>query len=846
MSNAFGATLGLDTSPWVAGLDAAASSVLGFGSLVDTISSRIQDAFDLIVPHIQEAFNPSLALQAATSYDIALQKMAIAFGGSQNAANSFVQNVEDGLGRGALATTNLMTRAGLMFDEMGMGQNQVESLSETVVKLAENLAAAGIAGGSEKSALAAVDMALVGNSKSLRSMGVDLTQATVKQELMKEGFKGTIQQATEQQLVIARLNVLIQQLGVLQGTAAAQTGTYVGDMRAMQGAVQDTALEFGNALKPAVVDAINVMGGVGNIRSILMSVADVLARTTASWIGWAGQAGSWFEYMWLKLDGGGVVLAYLQQMWVALTPLVNSVVLAMEGVGNYLIGVLIPNTTTYGNNAHSVWTDIIMMIADVKPISMEVAFYLIDMWPRIKISALSALSSITESIGIVLTASAAIAAFFLHSTAMTAGLTTGAFAAAVGVKEMSASIAASEATVVDHTAVMSAAWAEAGQAVQNALTGQTALAMQEFDNDVKVSIASVQALTFGMVDLGSTYVDTADLMNKSINDTKILENELGAQFTGNAGLVVNDGEVIATSFQQVADSAAAAAKVTAQGFGVVVPAAMDAAAVSSAVFNDSIAPIVNDFSNSLPAAINKPAATHTAAMSKMQNEVAAYTAQQQQELLDISKGYNWADDGLSIYADDAVSGYNNMNNAAQTYNRTQGNITGSYYEQLRLMRQMAMGLGGPGGGVNYGIDTSSTTRGTGTTGITVPFYGVGGSNVPNPLVYGVMGGPSGVPSMVMNPGIASGIPYFGTGGWVGGSGHGDSIPAMVTPGEFVVNRQAAATNASALTAMNSGRGAMANVNVSISLPGVTNLDQATVESTIMPMIQRAARKGLKL
>jgi len=45
---------------------------------------------------------------------------------------------------------------------------------------------------------------------------------------------------------------------------------------------------------------------------------------------------------------------------------------------------------------------------------------------------------------------------------------------------------------------------------------------------------------------------------------------------------------------------------------------------------------------------------------------------------------------------------------------------------------------------------------------------------------------------------------YATGGTVGGSGNKDTVPALLTPGEFVVNAKAAKANASTLAAMNAG------------------------------------------
>ena len=46
---------------------------------------------------------------------------------------------------------------------------------------------------------------------------------------------------------------------------------------------------------------------------------------------------------------------------------------------------------------------------------------------------------------------------------------------------------------------------------------------------------------------------------------------------------------------------------------------------------------------------------------------------------------------------------------------------------------------------------------------------------------------------------------YNMGGWIGGQGNKDTVPLVGSPGEFIVNRQAAAQNRELLEAMNSGQ-----------------------------------------
>lgn len=76
------------------------------------------------------------------------------------------------------------------------------------------------------------------------------------------------------------------------------------------------------------------------------------------------------------------------------------------------------------------------------------------------------------------------------------------------------------------------------------------------------------------------------------------------------------------------------------------------------------------------------------------------------------------------------------------------------------------------------------------------------------------------------------LPGFATGGWVPGSGNYDTQPAMLTPGEFIVNKKAAQENSGLLNSINGGSGALGGIvksnkfNYGIKIPGM-NVDAIT-------------------
>lgn len=89
---------------------------------------------------------------------------------------------------------------------------------------------------------------------------------------------------------------------------------------------------------------------------------------------------------------------------------------------------------------------------------------------------------------------------------------------------------------------------------------------------------------------------------------------------------------------------------------------------------------------------------------------------------------------------------------------------------------------------------------------------------------------------------------FATGGMVAGSGSGDTVPAMLAPGEFVMRRSAVdSIGAGALAQMNrtgaSGQVQGGDVNVTLNIRTEQPIDESYVRRTLVPTVKDEMRKA---
>jgi hypothetical protein len=283
----------------------------------------------------------------------------IVFGKSAKDAREWTINLATSLGRSRNALMQFMADVQDTFVPLGFAREDAAKLSKAVTKLGVDVASLKSSTVSEKEALSGMLSALVGNHEAVRKLGVIITETTLKQRLLKMGFKGNANEASNQQKVLARLAIIIDGTKDAQGNAAKTAGSLANQWKRFVGVARDLAVMLGKILMPAAkavlsflsdamalarinIDGFRALGQeIGNfVRKLLDSDLAAIFKTMVinPRLGlaalftqiklWISQVGDW---IWAKI--GGVI----KKLWAFIEHIMRriklGVVFAAAGAG---------------------------------------------------------------------------------------------------------------------------------------------------------------------------------------------------------------------------------------------------------------------------------------------------------------------------------------------------------------------------------------------------------------------------------------------------------------------------------------------------------------------------------
>jgi hypothetical protein len=199
------------------------------------------------------------AIKAASNLNETVSKVGQIFGSSAKQVEAFANTAATSLGQSRQQALDASATFAVFGKAAGLAGSDLVDFSTDFTVLASDLAS--FNNTSPEQAIQAIGSALRGEAEPLRSYGVLLNDATLKQAALELGIISTTTQAlTPQQKVLAAQKVIYEQTSDAQGDFGRTSDGLANQSKILKARLEDISAEIGTALLPIVTDLATFFG----------------------------------------------------------------------------------------------------------------------------------------------------------------------------------------------------------------------------------------------------------------------------------------------------------------------------------------------------------------------------------------------------------------------------------------------------------------------------------------------------------------------------------------------------------------------------------------------------------
>jgi len=242
------------------------------------------------------------SVSAASDLQETMNKFNVVFGESAGEIKAWSDKTAAAFGRSKKQIADFMASAQDLLEPMGLDTASATEMSKNLTRLAMDVAS--FNNKSDDEVMVNFRAALTGSGEVMKEYGVIVSEATVKQELMRQGLNP--KEATEAQKAMARYNLIVEGTSKAHGDVARSSESFANQMKTVQAKVDDLFASIGTALLPVLEswlsDLIALMGvmsdtdGIDGQSSAIEDFAEVLKTATSPIIlfakAWSAVAGA--------------------------------------------------------------------------------------------------------------------------------------------------------------------------------------------------------------------------------------------------------------------------------------------------------------------------------------------------------------------------------------------------------------------------------------------------------------------------------------------------------------------------------------------------------------------------
>jgi len=257
-------------------LKAATGDVEGFGDKMANVGKKIGVALAAAAAAAAAmAVKIGIdAVKAASDLSETQSKVGVIFGESADAINKFAATAATKLGQSKQQALDAAATFATFGKSAGLAGKDLVGFSTELTTLSADLAS--FYNTSPEQAINAIGAALRGESEPIRSYGVLLNDATLKQEAMSMGIYNGSGALSAQQKVLAAQAVILKQTTDAQGDFERTSSGLANQQRILAAQFENVKTTIGTALLPVVLELVGAFNR--NVLPAIVAVGDAIGQ----------------------------------------------------------------------------------------------------------------------------------------------------------------------------------------------------------------------------------------------------------------------------------------------------------------------------------------------------------------------------------------------------------------------------------------------------------------------------------------------------------------------------------------------------------------------------------------
>ncbi len=298
-------------------------------------------------------------LETASAFAEIKNKFDVVLKGLAASTEDWIRKFSFATGRGEMALMRMVSWVQDFLVPMGFARDRAAEMSRSLSALATDISS--LSDVDTEEVLNLLLSGLTGISRAVRRFGIDISDAAIDQWLLARGIEGGSQAASNQQKIIARLNIMMANSKDAQNDAIRTADSWANSMRAVRATIDEVYVAVGKKLiellRPYLVELRKALQatkewvnqnpqfveGMVKLAKVIIGATTVAAGFAATFAALAvvssplGALVSWFTAIAVQL---GIIDVGVEEMKQSFAGFVEPVKELGKGIFDYVLGAI--------------------------------------------------------------------------------------------------------------------------------------------------------------------------------------------------------------------------------------------------------------------------------------------------------------------------------------------------------------------------------------------------------------------------------------------------------------------------------------------------------------------------